>query len=1230
MYSMNFLNNISRGYKMRKLKYGLLGAAALLFSLTAFTQKLPGQEPDYANHPYWIEMMQDHSVNFYEVQEAFNAYWENREITKGSGWKPFKRWEWWQEQHIYPDGTRHEPDLIYKAYTKYLAAKPEAEKTNGEWTNLGPIDVPSKGYAGLGRINAIAFHPSDPNIVYIGAPAGGCWKYDASSGEWTSSTDVLPTLGVSSIVVNWSNPDNVLIGTGDRDAGDAAALGVFKSMDGGLTWVQWNSGMGNTTVGRLLQHPTNPAIIYAATGSGVYKTTDTGATWNQVKTGGFKDIVFKPGNPSVLYAGGSGNLFRSTDDGATWSQLTNGLPSGSRSVVAVTPADPNYVYCLLSNGDSYKGIYRSTDSGTTFTEMSTTPNIMSWGCDGGDGGQAWYDLDIAVDPTNKNTVYAGGVNCFKSVDGGITWQISSHWWGDCGVPSVHADLHVLEYNPLNNRLYAGNDGGIYYTVNGGTSWPEITDGLPISQVYRIGQAKTDINKVINGYQDNGTSTYYGNENWQTTNGGDGMECAFDHENPAYSYSTIYYGAIYRHNNNGNAYQVGGNGDHGITEEGGWITPFCLHEGNSDIMFAGYKNIWMASGVRTTNNFVWKKLTNDGSNNITVVEHSAANNDLFYFARGNGLYRSDNIVSNTPEWITLTSNLPGTGNILDIETHPFDENIVFVTRGAKVYRSDDKGFQWTDITGTLPAINMNSLAFYENSFDGIYVGTDAGVYYRDASLTDWVMFSNGLPVDASINEIEIYHNPANSAVDVIRAGTYGRGLWSSPVWRTQPMANFEAEETEVPVGCAINFYDLSTGIPSQWQWTFQGGTPASSTEKNPAGILYLNEGTYNVSLTVTNSEGWDAKTITGYIIVSGTALPEVNFVASDSITCSGVEISFSDQSSNCPTGWLWEFDPATISFINGTSQNSQNPVVIFNDGGEYDVSLTITNSIGNNILTKENYMHIGGVSLPFTDDFESGSFDTKSWRIENPEFNTTWGITTVAGNSPGDKAAYLDFFNYIAPPGQRDRLITPVLNFEGLDQVYMAFKHAYARRFATVTDSLIVYVSNDCGDNWTPVFAAGEDGEGSFATHELMTTLFTPATEEDWCGYGWGSDCVFIDLSAWAGVDNVMVAFETYNHFGNNLYIDNVSIGLLTDLKELNSDNDIMIFPNPTSGMVNILIPESAGGAEVTIYTSQGTAVYSASSSSELVSADLSRFGKGIYFVRVTDGELSLVKKVILK
>ncbi|OQX74089.1 MAG: hypothetical protein B6D61_11890, partial [Bacteroidetes bacterium 4484_249] len=732
--------------------------------------------PDFSEYPYWIEMMQDESVNFYDVQNAFNTYWEGREITKGSGWKPYKRWEWWTERHINPDGTRHEADKVMKEYNKYLLSHPSAKKSVANWENLGPANIPSKGYEGLGRINAVAFHPTDPDIVFIGAPAGGCWKHNESTGEWFSTTDDLPTLGVSSIVVDWNNPDNVYIGTGDRDAGDAVGLGVYKSNDGGLTWQQWNNGMGNTTVGRLLQHPFDPDMIYAATSSGIFKTTDAGANWSLIKSGGLKDIVFKPGDTGILFAAGDGRFYRSTDAGVNWQQITNGLPVGSRSVIAVTPDDPDYVYCLLSNGDSYKGIYRSTDSGNSFTEMSTSPNIMSWGCEGGSGGQAWYDLDVAADPNNKNIVFAGGVNCFKSIDGGVTWEISSHWWGDCNVPAVHADLHVLEFSPVNDRLYAGNDGGIYYTPDGGNTWPEITSGLPISQIYRIGQCKIDKDKAIIGCQDNGTSTYYGSSNtWQTTYGGDGMECAFDHTDPVYSYATIYFGDIYRKYNNSGSYQVGGYGIHGINEDGGWITPFCLHEGNSDIMFGGYKNIWRTEGIKTYS-FTWEKITENGGNNINVVEHSPANYDIFYYAWSSQMFRTDNVMAENPEWISLSGFLPGSGHVFDIESSPVDENVVYITQGSGVYRSDDKGFNWTDITGSLPDINMNSLAYYKNSIEGIYVASDAGVYYRDASLDDWVMYSTGLPVDASVNEVEIYHNPDNPEEDVIRAGTYGRGLW----------------------------------------------------------------------------------------------------------------------------------------------------------------------------------------------------------------------------------------------------------------------------------------------------------------------------------------------------------------------------------------------------------------------------------------------------------------------
>ncbi len=1221
---------------MTRLKTLLLSITlAITFNVLSQNNTSPAKA-DTADYPYWIEMMQDESVNFYDVQRAFNIYWKDREITKGSGWKPFKRWEWWMENHINPDGTRKPADKVYNEYMKYIKQHPGALKSEADWTSLGPFNIPGgdKGYKGLGRINAIAFHPTNPDIVYIGAPAGGMWKYDASLDTWTSETDVLPVLGVSAIVVDWNNPDNIFIGSGDRDAGDSQGMGVFKSSDGGQTWELWNNGMGNVKVGRMIQHPTDFNTMFAATTGGVFKTTDGGANWSQKISGTFKDIVFKPGDPDIIYAVKGGSLYKSVNAGEDWEELSNGIAGGDRAAIAVTEANPNVIYLIQTLNSSFKGLYKSTNEGASFTEQSTTPNIMSWGCDGGEGGQAWYDLDIACDPDDQNVIYTGGVNCWKSEDGGVSWNISSHWYGGCNVPSVHADLHVLEWNPLNHRLYAGNDGGIYYTPDDGNSWPEITSGLAISQVYKIGQCASDVDKVINGYQDNGTSTYYGNDNWMFTHGGDGMECAFDFMEPEYSYATVYFGAIVRKYNNGNSYDVGGNGVHGIDEDGGWITPFCLHETNTNIMFAGYKSIWRTEGVKT-NTFTWKKLTDGGSNNINVVEQSPANTDVFYYSWKQHLYRTDNVMDDEPVWYDLSSNIPGNDHIRDIEANAFDENIVYVTKGSKVYKSVDKGINWEDITGTLPDINMNSIAFYVNAPEGLYVGSDAGVYYRDATMDDWIMFSSGLPVDASVNEIEIYHNPEDATQDVIRAGTYGRGLWSSHVWQGTLSADFEAEETNIPAGCAIDFSDLSTGVPTSWQWTFEGASPSSSNEKNPQGIFYPDAGTYNVTLVVTNSESSDTKVKSGYITVSSDLLPEVHFYVDDTITCINKAVQFYDMSLNCPNHWDWSFEPNTVTFTNGTSHYSSDPAVVFNETGTYSVTVEVKNILGTTTVTKENYILVGGMQIPFFDDFESGSLSEKSWKIDNPDSKITWEVTDVGGNTPGNKAVYMNLYDYIEPGGPRDRLITPALSFEGLDQVYLSLKYAYAQRFTIASDSLIILISDDCGDNWTRLYANGEEGDvGNFATHELIEDPFVPAVAGDWCGAGWGADCITLDLSQWAGENNIKIAFESYDRFNNNLYLDNILIGPLTDIAE-NSDGEesLRIFPNPTDGVINILTGNHSGNTKVRIFNMQGIKVFETVPLKEddsLIGIDLKKFGKGLYIIEITNNNRLKVEKVVVR
>ncbi len=248
-------------------------------------------------------MMQDPNANFFQTVNAFETYWENREITKGSGYKPFKRWESMMRQRVSPTGERPAPDRELKALRAFKAQSTTRDLA-GEWTALGPFEVPSgyNGYRGLGRINAIGFHPEDENHIYIGAPG---WRFVGSEdhgASWEVLTDHLPTLGVSAIIVNYDNPDQILIGTGDRDAGDAPGLGVWRSDDGGLSWSPSNDGMGNATVGRLIQHPDNSDIILAATSDGIFKSENAGISWTETQSGNFKEIVFKPGEPEVVYA----------------------------------------------------------------------------------------------------------------------------------------------------------------------------------------------------------------------------------------------------------------------------------------------------------------------------------------------------------------------------------------------------------------------------------------------------------------------------------------------------------------------------------------------------------------------------------------------------------------------------------------------------------------------------------------------------------------------------------------------------------------------------------------------------------------------------------------------------------------------------------------------------------------------------------------------------------------
>lgn len=1196
---------------------------------------------DTSNYPYWIEMMQDPGANFYLTQRAFNLYWKDRKITRGCGWKVFKRWEYLMQSRINPDGSRPAPDATFTAYQDYRLSNVNRESGNsaaGTWTNLGPAQIPAPGpagYEGLGRLNVVAFHPTDPNKIFVGAPSGGLWQSADGGQTWVTHTDTMPTLGVSAIVVDYSNPQVILIGTGDRDAGDAPGLGVYKSTDGGISWSASKTGMDNKTVGKIIQNPANASVFLAATSGGVYRSTNSGATWTLSMTGNVKDLLFKPGDPNIVYGVNGADFYRSSNNGVTFTKITSGLTGGQRGVIAVSQANPNYVYFMQSDGTSgFQGLYRSTDSGLNFTTRSTGPNIMDWSCDGsGTGGQAWYDLALAADPANAEIIYAGGVNVWKSINGGTTWAINSHWYGGCSVPSVHADCHFLGYSPANGQLYAGNDGGCWTTANGGTTWTDRTVGMTIGQIYKLGQSQTIKNKVINGFQDNGTYTLMP-AGWLATGGGDGMECVVDYENASYTYHTVYYGDIYRKVNNASEVHIAGNGVNGINESGAWVTPFIQSKADRKGMFVGYKNVWRSDNVVNqpiTFTRISYNLGNSNSADMADIEQSPANHNILYAARSDGkFFRTDNCLDANPEWFTLT--LPSAGTCTDIAADPFEENIVYITLNKNVFKSINKGGSWTNITGTLPSVNLNAIIRYKNAQEGLYVGSDVGVFYKDASTSGWIEFSNGLPANGKVTELDIFYDDDSVSQDAIRASTFGRGLWGSDMYHTLPHADFATKNTTIPASCPINFTDLSSGVPTNFLWTFQGGSPSTSTEKNPVGILYSTPGIYNVKLKVWNEFGADSIVKTGYITVSGTLLPVAEFKADKFVLCSGEIVRFTDLSTNCPLVWAWEFTPSSVQFLENTTASSQNPVVKFTAPGFYTVRLTAVNGVGPAFTVKTDYIRQGGYGLPFRETFNEG-FTTHHWQIKNNDQSITWDTISVGGVSPGTKAVWMNFFNYNAIT-KRDQLISPDIDLTDYSNVTLNFRHAYEQRVRK--DSLVIYISIDCGSTWQRIWGMGPNGSSTvFVTHPSTNNAFYPQTADDWCSGSYGAACYSVNLSPWAGNPDVKLMFESYNYYGNNLFLNDITIsGPVGIANPFEAGRSIEIIPNPSSGkfMVKMNCCDEPANVSITNLTGQKVfqTILEPGQNKGQFAFNVGHLPPGIYFISVENREKVWVEKLVIE
>lgn len=477
-------------------------------------------------------------------------------------------------------------------------------------------------------------------------------------------------------------------------------------------------------------------------------------------------------------------------------------------------------------------------------------------------------------------------------------------------------------------------------------------------------------------------------------------------------------------------------------------------------------------------------------------------------------------------------------------------------------------------------------------------------------------SNGLPGGIDISNISMIGETMSFEVNFEKA----------------PIADFSASHTLVTMNCGVDFTDLSLCHVDEWEWTFEGATPPTSTNPNPEGIVWETEGVYDVTLTVTNPWGTNTAVFEDLITVSSSALPEVEFTASDTLICTNEVISLVDQSDVCPVGWDWEIIPETYEFVNGTGSQDQNPEVRFLESGYYTIALTMTNDNGSAELIKSDYIFAGGVPANnYQESFELGTFGAGGWQVVNPDNDITWDIWEVSGSGAGTHAAVMNFYDYYSF-NQRDQLISPPLDLSNAENAVLNFKHAYSRINNQYTDSLIVKISGDCGESWTRLLTIADDGSGNFVTAEPINFGFIPQIPDDWCGNGFGADCFSLDLDPWTGQQNVKIMFETVCVIGNNLFIDDIKIDVIENTAEVLSESKMKIYPNPSTGVFTINTATAFNHAQIRVMDVSGRIVWQqyTEQDAKYVKLNLKNLKKGLYLISISGDNLIETHKLIIE
>lgn len=702
--------------------------------------------------------------------------------------------DWFYLMRAYPLDTI--PYLAVERARKQAQELKNREVKEGEpwvWTEGGPYNIG-------GRITAIASDTSDPQLIYLGAADGGVLKSTDGGDHWTPIFDYMPSLSIGALAVEPGNPQVLYVGTGEANSsGDSYdGDGLYVTRDGGNSWE--HLGLSETKhIGRIVIRPDNHDVIFvAAMGNlfstnperGVYRSANGGETWEKVlfvsDSTGCIDIAINPLHPDTVFAamwerirhpserrvgGYTSGIWRSTDGGDTWERLEDGLPAPGPDIgrigLSISRSNPDVIYSVYCDDPGYfLGLFKSTDGGDTWFETDDSDLVdvfYSYG---------WYFGNVRVDPTRSDVVYVLGVPLMKSTDGGNSWIEVTSW-------DTHVDQHDLWIDPENpDHLLLGNDGGFFYSNNGGNTWVKSYD-LPVTQFYRVTVDHQNPERIYGGTQDNGTvRTLSGDPyDWEEIYGGDGFFVIVGPTDPNTIYAEYQYGGLGKSTDGGYNWQ---SATDGIDEEDrtNWDTPVVMDPSDHLTLYYGTYRLY-----RTTNGAeYWTPISEDltggpyGGNLYfgTITSICVAPSDRARIYVGT----DDGYLWTTPDtgaaWYEIRGGLPERW-VTDIEVDPVDPLHVFVSFSGyawdeylpHLFESYDGGNTWNDISHNLPEAPVNALIF-DTLTGHLFVGTDFGAYYLEDTL--WHTLGENLP-NSAITDMVIDQNSG-----VIVVGTHGRSTY----------------------------------------------------------------------------------------------------------------------------------------------------------------------------------------------------------------------------------------------------------------------------------------------------------------------------------------------------------------------------------------------------------------------------------------------------------------------